>query len=329
MMHFARDRFGKKRKSGASAPSDANRLPPVEKDTKNPRLSTLLESTEFDSVLDRPFDKWNDIEIVISRSIPEWNHRQRGCIILHLIRFLELKVLMDEYVGSQLLSPSSLIEAAWRALILETILYKKVTCGIQDFHGRSRRMIHHSQLNQYDQQHSAEERFRRTQSLFQCCYGEAMPESINEISSPDAEFDDASALTDAQYTFYMKQDQANNQDGVTRAPANKSRSNNGISELWLTTKLSQTSSGIADLLATAKLSQTGSGIVDVVPATSSDDLILQRQRQQQQQPPYQGPFACLGLMFGNGAGVNLEDHITEVTPDDEKEMEGVEVIDVP
>ena len=153
MMHFARDRFGRKRKGGGNSP---NRLPAADKaTTKSPRLSTLLESTEFESVLDKPFDKWNDIEVVISMSIPEWSHRQRGCIILHLIRFLELKVLMDEYVGNQLLSPSRLIEQAWRALILETLLYKRVTCSIQDFHGRSRRMIHHSVLRQSDLQDSA------------------------------------------------------------------------------------------------------------------------------------------------------------------------------
>ena len=408
MMHFARDRFGRKRKgnSGGGAAVDKKnkhnnnnntsnvaadrqynfavyvptkrreapkskksmttiRLPPpntaiTTSPTKVPKLSTLIESTNFDSVLDKPFDKWNDIEVVISNFEPEWTHRQRGCIILHLIRFLELKVLMDEYVGNQLLSPSPLIQRAWRALILETQLYKRVTCTIQNFHGRTRRMIHHSSvLSQYggsgssivhhqQQKDFEDERFRRTQSLFQCCYGEQMPVSMNEIDSSDLSLGDASALTDlGQYASNMKNSEnksysntANNskspQKNILEVPADHSGDVDGING--------------TSAIPPAKPNRTrtsSSGIVDMIPKLSSrtpslpDIVERQRQHFEQFKLQAQSPFACFTLvhdsMFGTGTGsTNLDDHITEVTPDDdnsrdgiENMMEGVEVIDVP
>ena len=90
-----------------------------------------------------------------------------------------------------------------------------------------------------------------------------------------------------------------------------------------------------------------SGIVDMIPKLSSrtpslqDIVERQRQHFEQFRLQAQSPFACFNLvhdsMFGTGTGsTDLDDHITEVTPDDDNSrdgianmMEGVEVIDVP
>jgi hypothetical protein len=150
--------------------------------------STILESGHFVSVLDHPFNKWNDIDIVISIAEPEWGNQQRGCVIRQLINFLELKVVMDDYTpGPRVLDPSSVVAKAWKALLLETKLYQRVCCIIQDFHGRTRQMIHHS-LTRGD--NDTGERLSRTQALFHSYFGGMMPTTIDDI-----EIDSSSVLS--------------------------------------------------------------------------------------------------------------------------------------
>jgi hypothetical protein len=155
---------------------------------------TLNLPKRFESVLSHPFEKWNDLENVVAKFLPEWNPTHRGFIIQNLIRFLELKVMMEEYTPNQLLSPSTLVAKAWQALILETRLYKQVTFAIQDFHGRPRRKIHHSLMRNVDKE-SYEERLQRTQTLFMIYCNQKMPTSLLEIDT-DLSLADTSVLTE-------------------------------------------------------------------------------------------------------------------------------------
>jgi hypothetical protein len=153
--------------------------------------STILESGHFASVLDRPFNKWNDIDIVISIVEPEWGNQQRGYVIRQLIHFLELKVVMDDYTPGRVLAPSSVVAKAWKALLLETQLYQRVCCIIQDFHGRTRQMIHHS-LTRGD--NDTGERLSRTQALFHSYFGGIMPTTIDDMETDSSSV--ASSLTE-------------------------------------------------------------------------------------------------------------------------------------
>lgn len=158
------------------------------------RFSTrVIQDNQFESVLDRPFHKWNEIEDAIAAYVPEWNHTQRGFVILHLIRFLELKVLLEEYVPGNLLAPTKLVDKAWRALVLETELYQSVTTAIQDFHTQPRHVIHYSLLTDSNDE-SFKDRLDRTQTLCQNYYKEPLPTSFG--SDSDSAILDASALTD-------------------------------------------------------------------------------------------------------------------------------------
>jgi hypothetical protein len=150
----------------------------------------------FQSVLDRPFNKWNEMEDVLAIFVPGWNHTERGCLLQHLVHFLELKVVMEEHIPGHLLAPTKLVNKAWQALVLESRLYKRVTFTIQSFHGRPRSQIHYSLLADMEGA-TYESQLRRTQSLFQCYYGQYMPISLDDVESDCSAMDDASALTDA------------------------------------------------------------------------------------------------------------------------------------
>jgi hypothetical protein len=143
-----------------------------------PELSTTpnkfhRKDQRFESILDRSFTFWSEINSVLAVFIPECEEFQRGRIIHFLIHFLELKIAMDEFIPGHLLAPTAAIDQAWRSLVLETQLYKNVVKAISDFHGKPPRMIHYSIFID-----NIEEKIRRTQSLFQVYYREEMPVTI-------------------------------------------------------------------------------------------------------------------------------------------------------
>jgi hypothetical protein len=162
------------------------------------KRSNIVETNlgQFLSVLDRPFSKWNEMERVLAAFVPEWTHTERGCLLQHLIHFLELKVVMEEQIPGHLLAPTKLVNKAWQALVLESRLYKKVTGTIQSFHGRKRFQIHYSLMTDMEGA-MYESMLRRTQSLFACYYGRQMPNRLHDVKSNFPVMDDASALTDA------------------------------------------------------------------------------------------------------------------------------------
>jgi hypothetical protein len=132
----------------------------------------------FKSVLTQPlFSLWNEIEDIVTEFLNDWSHSQRSCVIKNLIRFLELKVIMDEYTSNGLLSPTLVVAHVWHVLILETELYRDVIYAIQDFHARPHRMIHHALVRRYDTNEYLEQQ-ERTQRLFQTYYGSEMPTEL-------------------------------------------------------------------------------------------------------------------------------------------------------
>jgi hypothetical protein len=109
------------------------------KKNNNKKSKVIRNSRDapFKSVLTQPlFSLWNEIEDIVTEFLNDWSRSQRSCVIKNLIRFLELKVIMDEYTSNGLLSPTLVVAHVWHVLILETELYRDVIYAIQDFHAR-------------------------------------------------------------------------------------------------------------------------------------------------------------------------------------------------
>ena len=163
-------------------------------------VETSLEnpnSTEFRSVLTQPFHEWNAIEEIFAFEIVQWTSFERSKIIESLIRFLELKVLMEEYTRKdQLLTPTELIERAWFVLARHKTLYRQTITSIQDFHGRSRHLIHCSVKKRRTYECDDIKKIERTQSLFVCYYSEVMPAFLCEIDGGMIDNTDFSSCAD-------------------------------------------------------------------------------------------------------------------------------------
>jgi len=129
---------------------------------------------KFKSVLTQTFSLWNEIEDIVAEFLIYLNSNQRSNIIKNLIRFLELKVVMEEYNTNGLLSPTEVVAHVWHVLILETELYRDVVYSIQDFHARPHRFIHHALFRKYNTK-AYHDRLERTQRLFESYYGTEMP----------------------------------------------------------------------------------------------------------------------------------------------------------
>jgi hypothetical protein len=157
---------------------------------------SAISSGQFRSVLSQPFARWNDIETAIMLFEPDWTPKQRGSLIESLTQFLELRISMEEYIPSHLLAPTRLVERAWRAVILDTRLYRKVCVAIQAFHNKPKKPVHYSIL-EYSEEHTSEyfKKVRRTQSLMKTYYGTEMPESLDDAESV-CSAGDTSTLTD-------------------------------------------------------------------------------------------------------------------------------------
>ena len=160
----------------------APQSPAPQQQSPPPTITSTAKSTRFESILDRPFTLWKEMDSVFSALIPEWRSQERGSMIHHLVHFLELKIGMDEYVpGQTMLAPSPLVDQAWRALVLETQLYNRVTHVIQDFHYKPYKMVHYSIFRKGGD----DTKFRRTQSLFQVYFREQMPVELERrVSTP-------------------------------------------------------------------------------------------------------------------------------------------------
>jgi hypothetical protein len=144
---------------------------------------TIFQSDRFISVLDQPFQYWSELNTIF-RQVFAWTPSQRGRMVHHLIHFLELKLGVDEYDAAGLLLPTLVVEEAWRALVLETSLYRDVLNFLHDFHGKPRKIIDYSLVRCSGvPQKDRIDKVRRTQSLFLVYFQETMPVNINDEPS--------------------------------------------------------------------------------------------------------------------------------------------------
>lgn len=197
---------------------------PKKNNSKRSKSTRYLRDAPFKSVLTQPlFSLWNEIEDIVTEFLNDWSHSQRSCVIKNLIRFLELKVIMDEYTSNGLLSPTLVVAHVWHVLILETELYRDVIYAIQDFHARPHRMIHHALVRRYDTDEYLEQQ-ERTQRLFQTYYGSEMPtelkresdsrrqqgnrETIEDTSLPTSVKIDSSSVLE-EHSYYGEDDDTN------------------------------------------------------------------------------------------------------------------------
>jgi hypothetical protein len=181
-------------RNGSSAAQRARRLAAGGTTSRN--KSSAWKSGPFVSVLSSPFVPWNDLEIVIGDYFPEWSLTHRSYIVQHLVRFLELKVLTEEFATDQaLLDPTPLVALAWQAVIHDSRLYLRTIHDIQEFHGRPTQMLKFSLPHDEFNGKVDPERLNRTQVLFQSYYCERMIESLEEADA-DMALEDTSAITD-------------------------------------------------------------------------------------------------------------------------------------
>jgi hypothetical protein len=157
--------------------------------------SSAWKSEVFVSVLSSPFAPWNDLEIAIGDDFPDWSLTHRSHIVQHLVRFLELKVLTEEFAqDNALLAPTPLVALAWQAVIHDGALYNRTIHTIQEFHGRPKQLLRFSlQRSEYHGKVD-QERLDRAQVLFKAYYHEPMIASLEDPD--DVSLEDTSAITD-------------------------------------------------------------------------------------------------------------------------------------
>ncbi len=142
---------------------------------------------KFKSVLTQSFSIRNEVEDIVGEFLTHLNGAQKRRTTKDLIRFLELKVVMEEYSSNRLLSPTETVAHAWQVLILETQLYKDLVHSIQDFHARPHQYIHHALYRKHNTE-EYHEKLERTQRLFKSYYGEEMrtvPTAEEEMRDKD------------------------------------------------------------------------------------------------------------------------------------------------
>ena len=158
---------------------------------------------KFKSVLTQSFSIRKEVEDVVGEFLTNLNGGQRRRVIKDLIRFLELKVVMEEYGPNGLLSPTETVAHAWQVLILETQLYIDLVYSIQDFHARPHKYIHHALYRKYNTT-EYHQKLERTQRLFKTYYGDEMrtvPRTETEMRDKDLPtsvmMEDASSISES------------------------------------------------------------------------------------------------------------------------------------
>lgn len=117
-----------------------------------------------------------------NETFASWTPWQRRQMLRHLINFLELKVILEDNIPGVLLSPSHLVDVCWHAVILETRLYRTLTCALQAHFGKARVPIDHSVLTVGHGHATA--RVRRTIDLYKARTGTDMPFFLPEARAP-------------------------------------------------------------------------------------------------------------------------------------------------
>ena len=150
---------------------------------------------KFKSVLTQSFPIRHEVEDIVGEFLTHLNGTQKRRLIKDLIRFFELKVVMEEYSANGLLSPTETVAHAWQVLILESQLYIDLVHSIQDFHGRPHQYIHHA-LYRKENTEEYPEKLERTQRLFKSYYGDEM-RTFSEEEMRDKDLPTSVVMEDA------------------------------------------------------------------------------------------------------------------------------------
>mmetsp|Transcript_29549 Transcript_29549/g.71088 ORF Transcript_29549/g.71088 Transcript_29549/m.71088 type:complete len:535 (+) Transcript_29549:50-1654(+) len=171
---------------------------------------------KFSSVLQKGFQSKAFVETSVQKVLPKAGPEEIHELASSLIRFLELKVVLQEYSSepeSHLLAATPLLEQAWLALYEDCKLYPQVITAIQGFHGQPQFHVYlrrssptsggvatglnaKQAATEEGPEDEAEEqsafsilttdqeylnRLARTQSLMQCYYNTTMPNSLKDL----------------------------------------------------------------------------------------------------------------------------------------------------
>ena len=170
-------------------------------------IELMTKAKVFTSVLLQPLPVWNDMEEAVLQYAPQWKPSQRSKLIELWIKFIELKVIVEDYSTDEddlLLEPTQLIGRVWYSIAENPNLYQEVTFWIQDFHHKERRLIYRPPLTlirandlQEDASHGSYDatstsaqfqnehhhKLERAQRLFICYFQQPMPESLQAVSN--------------------------------------------------------------------------------------------------------------------------------------------------
>mmetsp|Transcript_21286 Transcript_21286/g.52450 ORF Transcript_21286/g.52450 Transcript_21286/m.52450 type:complete len:437 (+) Transcript_21286:225-1535(+) len=187
---------------------------PRNEDAWDFEMELMTKAKVFRSVLGQPIPVWNDMEEAVVQYAPQWKPSQRSKLIELWIKFMELKVIVEDYATNEedlLLAPTQLVARVWYSITQNSHLYQEITYWIQDYHNKDRRLIYRPPLTLYsgaDESKAAEEtssgpsdpkddddsniaqfqegahhRLERAQRLFICYFQQAMPESLKAVNN--------------------------------------------------------------------------------------------------------------------------------------------------
>jgi hypothetical protein len=239
-MSFIKRKTGGNRKNSKDTKKKSKKADTATSSTalnNNTKRSKQPKSRYFLSVLSQPFAPWNELEMVIGDFCPEWSHTVRSYIVQHLVRFLELKILTEEFATARLLAPTPLLAQAWQAVILESS-YIQVIYDIQDFHERPHQLLKFClQRDELKGRKTNKEALERTQHLFQSYYGEPMLTSVDDIDTDLSLMTDTSTITDMMGHFLPRCGAGgdhDHSDGInTKSALSKSSSGGGTGWFFL------------------------------------------------------------------------------------------------
>ncbi|CAJ1929975.1 unnamed protein product [Cylindrotheca closterium] len=127
-------------------------------------MELMTKSRVFRSVLSQPIPVWNDMEEAVLQYAPQWKPAQRSKLIELWVKFMELKVIVEDYSGNEedlLLAPTQLIGRVWYSITQNSHLYQEVLYWIQDYHDKDRCLIYRPPLtlspSNFNDSHSQEE----------------------------------------------------------------------------------------------------------------------------------------------------------------------------
>ncbi|KAL3938448.1 MAG: hypothetical protein SGBAC_006645 [Bacillariaceae sp.] len=185
---------------------------PRHEDAWDFEMELMTKAKVFRSVLLRPIPVWNDMEEAVLLYAPQWKPSQRSKLIELWIKYMELKVVVEDYATNEedlMLAPTHLVGRVWYAISQNVHLYQEVIFWIQDYHDKDLRLIYRPPLTLLSKpfelkddetssgpedpkdddtdiaqfQQGVHHRLERAQRLFICYFQQAMPESLKAVNN--------------------------------------------------------------------------------------------------------------------------------------------------